>query len=79
MMKHSWSRSIPEPKGEDADERPFWTGRQLLSMAIPQELNLERGKVKIYNGILLSGTLDKNFLGVGSGSLVHLVVQQLGM
>lgn len=77
-MKHPWSREIPVPVGVDADERPVWSGRQLLSMATPQELNLERGKVRIYNGLLVTGILDKGLLGVGSGSLVHLVVQQLG-
>lgn len=77
-MKHPWSREIPEPVGRDEDGRPVWTGRQLLSMAMPVELNLERGKVKIYEGVVVSGTLDKKLLGVGSGSLVHLVVQQLG-
>ena len=77
-MKHGWSRDIPDPVGLDADGRPLWTGKQLLSMAIPQELNLERGNVKIYSGELVEGTLDKKLLGVGSGSLVHLVVQQLG-
>ena len=77
-MKHGWSREIPDPVGLDMDGRPVWTGKQLLSMAIPQELNLERGQVQIYNGELLRGTLDKKLLGVGSGSLVHLVVQQLG-
>ena len=77
-MKHGWSREIPEPVCQDADGRDVWTGKQLLSMAIPQELNLERGDVRIYNGVLIQGTLDKKLLGVGSGSLVHLVVQQLG-
>ncbi len=77
-MKHPWSREIPTPVGMDEDGREVWTGRQLLSMAMPQELNVEKGPVKIYNGILLSGMLNKKYLGVGSGSLVHLVVQQLG-
>ena len=77
-MKHPWSREIPQPIGVDEDGRDVWTGRQLLSMAMPQELNVEKGQVKIYSGILVSGTLNKHFLGVGSGSLVHLVVQQLG-
>lgn len=77
-MKHKWSREIPPPIGYDADGREEWTGRQLLSMAMPQELNVEKGNVKIYNGLLVSGTLNKKYLGVGSGSLVHLVVQQLG-
>lgn len=77
-MKHPWSREIPEPVARDEDGRSVWTGRQLLSMAMPQELNLERGKVRIYSGVLVSGTMNKKLLGVGSGSLVHLVVQQLG-
>ena len=34
--------------------------------------------MRIYNGVLLSGTLGKNLLGVGTGTLLHLVVQQLG-
>lgn len=77
-MKHGWSRDIPPATGTDADGRPTWTGKLLISMAIPKELNIERGKVKIYNGVLLSGNLGKGLLGVGTGTLLHLVVQQLG-
>lgn len=77
-MKHGWSRDIPTPVERDADDRPVWTGKQLVSMTIPKELNIERGKVRIYNGELVSGTLGKNLLGVGTGTLLHLVVQQLG-
>ncbi len=77
-MKHGWSRDIPPAVTKDEDGRPVWTGKQLISMAIPKELNIERGKVKIYNGELLSGNLGKALLGVGTGTLLHLVVQQLG-
>jgi DNA-directed RNA polymerase beta' subunit len=77
-MKHGWSRDIPAPTGKDIDGRPTWTGKLLISMAIPKELNIERGKVKIYNGVLISGNLGKGLLGVGTGTLLHLVVQQLG-
>lgn len=62
-MKHGWSRDIPPPTGTDADGRPTWTGKLLISMAIPKELNIERGKVKIYNGVLISGNLGKGLLG----------------
>jgi hypothetical protein len=99
-MQHGCSRPIPDYVARDEEGRKLWTGKQLLSMAIPEELNLERGDVRIYGGQLVNGTLDKKLLGkcsyrqlfafsfrkmltifdlgVGSGSLVHLVVQQLG-
>lgn len=78
-MKHGWSRTdLPQPVDTDADGRPLYTGKQLLSMTIPRELNLERGKVVIINGELLAGNLGKDLLGVGTGTLLHLVVQQLG-
>ena len=77
-MKHAWSQDIPDPVGEDVDGRPVWTGKQLLSMAIPSELNLHRGKTRIIKGVLVEGTLDKGLLGAGSGSLLHLVVHEFG-
>lgn len=77
-MKHGWSRDIPPHVQVDEDGRPVWTGKQLISMSIPKELNIERGKVKIHNGELLSGNLARGLLGVGDGTLLHLVVQLLG-
>lgn len=77
-MKHGTRREIPQAVERDADGRPVWTGKQLISMAIPKELNIEHKDVRVYNGELISGNLNKSLLGNGTGTLLHIAVQQLG-
>lgn len=39
---------IPPPAGEDKDSGPYWTGKQLFSLTLPKDLNLEF-KSNIFN------------------------------
>ena len=71
---------------------PMWTGKQLVSLALPQELNYHRRQVEddhpdssqldkvvhVVRGQLLSGTLTKQVLGTGGGGLIHEVWKGLG-
>ncbi|CAN1226390.1 DNA-directed RNA polymerase II subunit RPB1 [Linum perenne] len=68
--------------------RPLWTGKQVFNLIIPKQINLtdsERGAitpgdtmVRIEKGELLSGTLCKKTLGASSGSLIHVVWEEVG-
>lgn len=73
-MRHPWARELPAPGALGGR----YTGRQLLSMAMPRELNVERDSVCIRGGVLVRGALNKGLLGSGSGSLLLIVLQMLG-
>jgi DNA-directed RNA polymerase II subunit RPB1 len=84
--------AVPSPAGYNGTE-PFWTGKQLVSVLLPP-LFLERRVrnagpdvgvddpderyVLIVNGELLHGTLCKETLGAGQGSIVHRIAMEHG-
>lgn len=55
----------------------LWTGKQVLSMVIPRDIYLERDKVVIHDGQLLTGRLNKALVGVSGGSLQHVITNRL--
>ncbi|XP_065856882.1 DNA-directed RNA polymerase II subunit RPB1-like [Euphorbia lathyris] len=75
--------------------RPLWTGKQVLNLIIPKQINLirtaawhsdsERGfitpadtLVRIEKGELITGTLCKKTLGTSTGSLIHVIWEEVG-
>ncbi|XP_040371173.1 DNA-directed RNA polymerase II subunit RPB1 isoform X1 [Rosa chinensis] len=75
--------------------RPLWTGKQVFSLIIPKQINLQRTSawhsesesgnitpgdtfVRIEKGELLSGTLCKRALGTSTGSLIHVIWEEVG-
>jgi DNA-directed RNA polymerase II subunit RPB1 len=50
------------------------TGRDLVSLILPEDLFYKHGEVTIEHGMLLTGRLSKRVLGTSSGSLVHILV-----
>ncbi|TVU00263.1 hypothetical protein EJB05_54316 [Eragrostis curvula] len=73
--------------------RPIWTGKQVFNLIIPKQINLtgfsswhsEGGlatpsdtMVRIEKGELLSGTLCKKILGTSTGSLIHVIWEEVG-
>ena len=63
---------------------PLWSGKQVISYLIPQKLSLkmfkkgqsqrnvdDRSGLVIKKGELLSGVLQKEHVGPGSGALIH--------
>ena len=64
---------------------PLWTGKQIMSMIIPEKITIEMWKGKdglrnrddnsmiIRKGDLLSGALQKEVVGSGAGGLVHSI------
>lgn len=74
--------------------QPLWTGKQILSMILP-DINLERARkdikaehdkyfhpedsqVVIKNGELLSGVVCKKTVGSGAGGLIHVTMLERG-
>lgn len=97
MFLPSWDGHMPQPA--ILKPRPYWTGKQLLTLVIPGRVNCirthsthnddeDRGpykwispgdtKVLIEDGVLISGILCKKTLGASSGSLLHVLFQELG-
>jgi DNA-directed RNA polymerase subunit A' len=72
--------TLPEPAGEDETGEPYWTGRQLFSELLPDDLNLEftssaGDRVKIEDGRLESGTIDEDAVGAFGGEVVDTLAK----
>ena len=81
-----WDGTIPAPA--IMKPRPRWTGKQIISLALPNGLNLSKPEggmnpradegVLIQNGQLMFGLFLKKNVGVGSNGVVHNVYNELG-
>ena len=70
--------------------KPLWTGKQILSLAIPRGINIHRSPdpksshpvfddgVLIENGELIFGIVEKKTVGASQGGLVHVVFRERG-
>ncbi|KAL0264304.1 DNA-directed RNA polymerase II core subunit rpo21 [Diplodia seriata] len=80
-----WDGVIPQPA--ILKPRPRWTGKQIISLAIP-EINLVKpGKthapiddsgVVIIGGELIYGIFNKKIVGASSGGIIHTVFNEKG-
>ena len=82
-----WDGVIPPPA--IVKPRPRWTGKQLISLVIPPEVNIQAGpdnyksllkddSLLIQGGQLIYGLLKKKFVGAQSGGIVHIAYNELG-
>ncbi|OAA46842.1 DNA-directed RNA polymerase II largest subunit [Metarhizium rileyi] len=82
-----WDGVIPQPA--ILKPRPRWTGKQLISMVIPQEISLHAPEgdsdippkdtgLLIQSGELLYGLLKKKYVGAAAGGIIHLCYNELG-
>ncbi|GGJ07568.1 DNA-directed RNA polymerase subunit A' [Halobellus salinus] len=72
--------TLPAPAGETEAGDPFWTGRQLFSELLPDDLNLEftssaGDQVEIVDGQLRSGTIDEDAVGAFGGEVVDTLAK----
>ncbi|MFD1685459.1 DNA-directed RNA polymerase subunit A' [Halobellus litoreus] len=72
--------TLPEPAGEDETGQPYWTGRQLFSELLPEDLNLSftssaGDEVVIEDGQLISGTIDEDAVGAFGGEVVDTLAK----
>ena len=83
-----WDGVIPQPA--IVKPRPRWTGKQMISMVIPKNVNLhmpndahEDSPLKdegllVHGGELVFGLLTKKNVGAASGGIVHIIFNELG-
>ena len=85
MWVPDWDGIMPPPA--ILKPRPRWTGKQLISMALPTGLNLQRGAVGsplndtdmlVSNGELMYGMFAKGQVGSAAGGVIHLIFNEKG-
>ncbi|QDS70780.1 hypothetical protein FKW77_004122 [Venturia effusa] len=88
MWVPEWDGTIPQPA--ILKPSPRWTGKQMLSLALPPALNLkswnakqgpagqENGGLLIIGGQLLYGVFVKKFIGASGNGVIHTVYNEMG-
>lgn len=83
-----WDGTIPTPA--IIKPKPLWTGKQILSLAIPRGINIYRSAdppspipifddgILIENGDIIYGIVEKKTVGASQGGLVHVVFREKG-
>ena len=80
LLRATQVDELPKPDGDD-ETGPYWTGRTVFSLLLPDELNLEFDSsagdtVVIEDGQLLQGTIDEDAVGAFGGEIVDTIVKQ---
>ncbi|KAF8315634.1 beta and beta-prime subunits of DNA dependent RNA-polymerase [Clavulina sp. PMI_390] len=88
MWVPGWDGSVPIPA--IIAPKPLWTGKQILSMAIPSGINISRKSepaspnpvfddgMLIDNGEILYGIVAKSIVGSAQGGLIHVTFREKG-
>ncbi|SCU92024.1 LADA_0F13740g1_1 [Lachancea dasiensis] len=83
-----WDGVIPTPT--ILKPKPLWSGKQILSIAIPSGIHLQRfdegttllspkdNGMLIIDGQIVFGVVDKKTVGSSSGGLIHVVTREKG-
>lgn len=85
-----WDGVIPQPA--IIKPRPRWTGKQMISMVLNKQLNLERLDAKgedpyvpsndtglmVLEGNLMFGIFSKKFVGTSAGGIIHTIFNEFG-
>ncbi len=74
---------LPEPSGIDDEGEPFWTGRDVFSELLPEDMNLEftgtvGEAVRIEDGQLVEGTIAEDEVGEFGGKIVDTITKEYG-
>ncbi|SNZ06394.1 DNA-directed RNA polymerase, subunit A' [Natronoarchaeum philippinense] len=82
LLRATHVDELPEPTGED-DGTPYWTGRQIFSELLPDDLDLEftssaGDTVVIEDGRLTDGTIDEDGVGAFGGEIVDTITKVYG-
>lgn len=82
----TWDGVIPPPA--IIKPKPLWSGKQLLSIAIPKGIHLQRMEsslsspkdngMLIVDGEIMFGVVDKKTVGATGGGLIHTVFREKG-
>ncbi|KAL9939377.1 hypothetical protein V8E36_002190 [Tilletia maclaganii] len=84
-----WDGVVPMPC--ILKPKPYWSGKQILSMCIPKGINVFQGDritpetnnvedqgVHIENGEILYGVIIKRVVGASAGGLIHIIFREKG-
>ncbi len=77
-FKENYNGYLPEPAGTEHGE-PYWTGKQVFSMILPDVTIMDLKKAKIKRGEIIEGFLEKKSLGDNAGGLVHQIYNSFGV
>ncbi|GAA0670211.1 DNA-directed RNA polymerase subunit A' [Natronoarchaeum mannanilyticum] len=83
LLRATHVDELPAPTGDDDDGTPYWTGRQIFSELLPDDLDLEftssaGDTVVIEDGQLTSGTIDEDGVGAFGGEIVDTITKVYG-
>ncbi|KAF2662397.1 beta and beta-prime subunits of DNA dependent RNA-polymerase [Lophiostoma macrostomum CBS 122681] len=84
MWVPEWDGVIPQPA--ILKPRPRWTGKQIISLALPDRVNIHQEAkndikddgILIMGGELIYGMLVKKIVGAASGGVIHIIYNELG-
>ena len=89
MWLPDWDGIVPQPC--ILKPKPFWSGKQLLSLCIPKGINVFLGDAKaannnflkddgvhIENGEIMYGVINKKVVGSSAGGLIHIIFRERG-
>jgi DNA-directed RNA polymerase beta' subunit len=77
MFSKKYDGQLPEPAGID-NGVPYWTGKQLFSLIIP-DININQSpKVKVIRGEITSGFLNSDSLGNDPSGLIKQIFNAYG-
>ncbi|KAI9892951.1 MAG: DNA-directed RNA polymerase II subunit rpb1 [Vezdaea aestivalis] len=81
-----WDGTVPQPA--IMKPRPKWTGKQVISLVIPEKTSLLKAEaglcpledqgLLVHNGELMFGLLNKKSVGAATGGLVHIIYNEWG-
>ncbi|KAJ7596384.1 DNA-directed RNA polymerase II, subunit 1 [Mycena floridula] len=83
-----WDGTVPLPA--IVKPKPLWTGKQMVSLAIPRGINIHRTPdpkssnpenddgMMIENGDIIYGVVEKKTVGASQGGLIHVVFREKG-
>ncbi|QDX39956.1 DNA-directed RNA polymerase subunit A' [Salarchaeum sp. JOR-1] len=83
LLRETRITELPDSAGEEADGTPYWTGRQLFSELLPDDLNLEftgttGDQVVIEDGQLVEGTIAEDEVGEFGSEIVDTITKVYG-
>ena len=71
---------LPEPI--IINNRKHWRGIDIMNLILPKTINYfrknDKSNIDIVNGKIISGIFDKSIVGSSSGSLIHMITNDLG-
>jgi len=84
----NWDGVVPQPA--ILKPKPLWTGKQMMSMTIPEGIFMQRfddnnpvnspkdDGMLVYKGEVMYGVVNKKTVGATSGGLIHTIFREKG-